>query len=105
MVTNRNNIKLKLAKLPDTKVVFINNVQSEIMLDITASINKMYKSLAKKSGRGISHESFLKKQLEFLSLANNIEGYLDQISKEFNLDYSKSIILKQCNKLNEERIS
>lgn len=97
------NQKLLLAQKNNTRVVYSNNPESQIMLDLASDVDKLYKYIRKNAGVNIPIEKAELLRKQYIHIAMSIEGFLMNTSKELNLKNLRgSFFLNQIIKQNKE---
>jgi len=90
------NKKIDMAQKKNTRVVYCNTPEAQIMLDLASNIDKLYKHIRKNAGVSISPEKAELYRRQYVHVAMNLENFLKKTSADIGLGSMKtSFFLEQ----------
>ena len=101
------NKKIELAQKNNTRVIFCNTPETQVLLELVNSADMLYKHIRKNAGVNIPSKDANEHIKQFMFMANSIEKFLQDISLQLNVQnlVKRSQVLQRADELNSREVS
>lgn len=102
----KKNTKIELAQKNNTRVIYCNTPETQILIELVNSVDMLYKHIRKNAGvNKISSQDATERIKQFMFVANSIENFLCDTAKELNVEnlVKKSFMLQNAEKLDKKQ--
>lgn len=105
MTMKNKNKKMELAQKNNTRIVYCNTAETQVLLELVNSVDMLYKHIRKNAGVNIPSSNANEYITQFMFVANSIENFLLDVSSQLKVQnlVKRSFILQKAEELNNSK--